>query len=217
MALKTQLSDQDLLKLLQDTSHLEAARPVSKDHYADFVEFYGLIPGDNNVSKKLVYQIFKNYTLSEDSYRTFGSQISLYIPEVDDKFIKINLETSKLGQILKQLKALHESSNISYSQNIAPIFDFLTENEVEAGNDVKVSLKAFYSLLKKRSKGIKMSVLKTELDKLLTPKVTSKGVMYSVSNSILNNISLDDIKKATDGKKTNKKKSRKVPKSKTRT
>jgi hypothetical protein len=141
----------------------------------------------------------------------------VYIPEVTDKFIKINLETSKLGQILKQLKSIHESSNASYANNIAPIFDFLTENDITPGSDIKVSLKALYVLLKKSAKGIKLSVLKTELDKILTPKVTAKGVMYSISNSILNHISEDDIKKAMDGKEKNKKKSRKIPKSKTRT
>lgn len=109
MALKklpNKFTDAELLKALET----EDERDIILDGHNDvlpFLSHYNIEPGENKVSKRIIYQLYKAWSEEPLSRVGFGGEIHKYIPNEHSAYMLLNFKAIEVGY--KTFELIQES------------------------------------------------------------------------------------------------------------
>jgi hypothetical protein len=142
--LPSQLTDEEILALLESNEEVEVINAGVFDYNNDivpFLSFYNITPGDTKVSKKLVYKLYKTYSKEPLTQHNFTTQIGNYIEHDRDHFL-VNIDQFAISQhIYEAEKTRDKTKSLSYQKHFEW---FLSNAGVETGVDWVEGFILFY-------------------------------------------------------------------------
>lgn len=226
-------STEDLLAALESN---EEAKEVIQDNYDDdvltFFSYYNIIPGEEIVTKALLYKLYKSWSKELIEKSMFYHYCELYLPKsnkTNKPAVLLNINALNIAK--RTFDNLTERKReVTKSKKLKKHFElFLEQNEIKKGN---YWLEGFtlYHLYDKWNYEIGRTnrLVEQRFLKLLKiyfnykRKQPSKLNIYGVDRSILNHITEESLSRIREGhyakekEKRNKKKQRKISRLKAR-
>lgn len=130
--LPSQLSYEELINLL-DSEETKTTEII--EYMNDIVPFltnYGITPGNTQVSKKLLYKLYKMYSKNPVSAFDFNTKVGEYITENNANYYYINQDNFSISRhIYKESEKKDKTKSLTYQKHFNW---FLTEREIKSGN-----------------------------------------------------------------------------------
>lgn len=132
--LPSQLTDEEILALLESEEEVEVVAAEVFDYEGDivpFLSFYNITPGKTQVSKKLLYKLYKAYSKQPIDKLNFTTQLGNFITHDRNHFL-INIDQFAISKhIYETEKTRDKTKSLTYQKHFNW---FMQEGNVQPGN-----------------------------------------------------------------------------------
>ncbi len=208
--LATELTNEELLKLLEGQSKTEVKRPL-KNTYLNFINKYNLQPGQQRVPTKLLYKLYKIDNPKADQ-KTFTKNMKKYLDFSSGHhdnviFFLLNKSLLEVGKSIEDMLTKKPTSKKQVRNRRNHIEDFLKAFNLKPGNNsitvaVLIDLYDRWCYKYKRKK-VHISEL-VNLIQIYIPIVNKK--YYKVHDDLFKVVSLETIKRISNRSNVKEKK-----------
>lgn len=131
----TELTEEELLKLLEDKEGDNFNLTDYKNDLLEFISFYQLRPGTNKVTPAILFELYKLWSKKPIKQKAFTKQMGEMLPTERTFSLRYYLlncpQNSVLGYVIKYLKTHNKTHSKVYKQH----FDnFLKKYEIKNGS-----------------------------------------------------------------------------------
>ena len=183
-----QLEIQQLLDLLKENPE-ENQTNQNRDEIYKFLSNYDLKPGDNRISGKLLYQLYKIGSIEHISESEFYSRLSLYLYKISNtKYYLVNKKldflSSKLYEYVEQTKHKKLRFRRNHFEKFLDRFDLKTG---DIPNQYITLEKLYYYWIRienPRAKTINKTKLPSHFKLYFKYKKTLNGIFYYLNKDV---------------------------------
>jgi len=200
----TDLSLEELLKLAEeDTPKKEEF--LDLNDVSAFISAFKIKPGECQVKKQLLYELYKQWSLDPVGVKRFGVEILKFL-EMEKSFYLIDKNAYTIVTKIKEISKLKRNSNLRTSTKVKNHLDyFFTANGIKEGS-FNFPSKILYALY--RSWCIKNNFkIKFKYDKFVSIACsrfkqvrTYRGRFFRLDTSIFKYLTKEQLKSVNDGK-----------------
>jgi hypothetical protein len=229
--LPSQLTEEELLKLLeQEETPLspEESQPITEEDILDigieqednvvpFLVHYNIVPGKKAVSKRLLYDLYRNHVDEPLDALRFNHRAGKYLPQyynINGAFYQISQDSFKLSsQLLKLKRARREIKTLSHHYR-KKFEKFLEECEITAGQhwvQGYIIYEIYLEYIKKQGKKVPAFALKSfiQLLKVYFPKArktSNRSLWFNVNEKTFNHFDAETKKSFEERRRKKKRK-----------
>lgn len=145
------LDNAQLLNLIKDTDKEVEDIHVLNDDISNFLSFYNINPGNEKVSKRTLFKLYKAWTTAVKSYKLTGFVQQLLRKQFEVDYNKIFIDKNQINidvLILKKLETKPKKPRDRSDRYRERFERFLNEYDIKSGN-TWVKSKSLYDLQKK--------------------------------------------------------------------